>query len=205
MRKHLETIFCILRSILLATVTGALIFGPTSALGALNTATWDISGVSQADATFELISFDAGNITLNKTAFLVADGSELTDGATVPVGTQVDFMIFVNNENTAAVNNVNIEDILLAAEFDYVAGNMRITTGGSCAALTCDPAERNTLYTSSVLIGNEAVEASDVAGFTADSPAVGDETVSAGLGAGNAQLDLAADEAFALVFRVTVL
>ena len=208
MKKHLETIFGVLRSALLAIVTVALLFGPTSSLAAINTATWDISGVAQADATFELISFNAGNITLNKTAFLAgaATTTELVDGATVPSGTQVDFMLFVNNQNTTAVNNINIADVLNPAEFVYVPTFMRINTTNVCAADPCTPAERAALYENAVAIANEAEEAGDVAGY--DAAAAPNPTGTAGLSAGNAQLDVTAapgaGSAFALVFRVTV-
>lgn len=208
MKNHLETIFATLRSILLATVTVAMIFGPTSALAATNTATWNISGVPQTDATFDLVSFNAGNITLYKTAFLAgaATTTELTDGATVPANTQVDFMLFVNNQNAAAVNNINIADILVPADFAYVPTFMRINTTNTCAALVCTPAERVALYENAVAIANEAVEAGDVAGY--DAAAVPNPTVSAGSATGNAPLNVtaapAAGSAFALVFRVTV-
>lgn len=202
MKKHLEAIFLTLRSALLATVTAAMIFGPTSAFAVQNVATWDIGGVIQSQATFDLTSFNAGNIDMYKTAFVAgaATTTELTNGATVPATTAVDFMIFVNNQNGSVINNINIADTLPAG-FTYVAGFISVNTTDTCAALICSPAERATLYENVALVANQAVEPGDVAGFAAG-------TVSAGLSAGNAQVDLAAapgaGSAFALVFRATV-
>lgn len=207
MKKHLETIFLTLRSVLLATVMTAIVFGPTSALAATNTATWDIGGISQLpNATFELISFDGGQIFLTKTAFTTA-GVELTDGQSIAATTQVDFMIILNNENLSAVNNISIEDILTDGSFDYVAGNMRFVAGGTCATDDCSGAgERSTLLTAANgnPIPDETVELGDVAGYTANTPLANDETVSIGSTANNAPLNLAAGEVFALVFRATV-
>ena len=138
-KKHLETIFGTVRSILLATITSALIFGPTSAMAATNTATWDISGVTQGPATFDLISYNSGAVSLTKTAFLAVGGTELTDGASVPAGTEVDFMIFVNNKNLGAVNNINIADILDPAEFVYVPTFLSVGTTAECALQACRP------------------------------------------------------------------
>ncbi|MBE0502139.1 MAG: hypothetical protein IBX47_11950 [Desulfuromonadales bacterium] len=198
MNKHLETIFAAVRSILLATFTTSLIFGPSSALAVQNIATWDIAGVAQAQATFDLVSFNAGAITLNKTAFVAgaATTTELLDNATVPATTAVDFMIFVNNQNGSAVNNINIADALPAG-FTYVPAFIKVNTANTCAALVCTPAERAVLYENAALVVNQNVEPTDVAGFAAG-------TISAGLGAGNAQLDVGAGAAFALVFRATV-
>ncbi len=209
MKKHLETIFLTLRSTLLATLTMAIIFGPTSAMAAVNTATWDIGGAAQGPATFELISYNAGNITLIKTAFTIA-GVELTDGQSLPAGTPVDFMIIVSNENINPVSNINIADELLSGQFAYVTGNMRINNTNTCADLACTQAERQALYDNAVAI-NDAPDA-DVGSYAADTPAAGDTTVSAGLAGGNGtSLDVVgataiptAGEDFALIFRATV-
>ena len=201
MKKHLETIFGVLRSALLAIVTVALLFGPTSAMAATNTATWNISGVVQPDATFDLVSFNAGNITLTKTAFLVADGSELTDGATVPSGTPVDFMIFINNKNTAAVNNINISDDLVTAPagFTYTANSLRFSTTAECTLQACDQGERAALYAAAVAPNTYTDATGD------DEASVVAGVVTAGLnGTTNTQLNVAAQTAYALVFTATV-
>lgn len=202
MKKHLETIFGIVRSGLLATITCALLIGPTSALAAINTATWDISGAAQADATFELVSYNLANVTLTKTAFLAADGSELIDGASVPAGTAVDFMIYINNTNTTPVNDISIADVLAPADFVYVPSFLSVGTTGECALQACDAGERAALYAAVANVASEAVEAGDVAGY--DAAAVPNPTVSAGSSTGNAQLDVPNNTAWAIVFRATV-
>ncbi len=199
MKKHLTTMFAILRGTMLAVMTGVIAFSPSAALAATNTASWDIGGVGQANATFNLVSFNAGNIDLTKTAFLASDGSELADGATVPAGTQVDFMIFINNKTGVAINNINIADVLNPAEFAYVATNLQVGSTGECAALACNAAERTALYGAVAAVASEAVEGGDVAGWTG-----GTNTVSAGSSAGNAQLNVPSATAWALVFRATV-
>ena len=198
MKKHLETIFGTVRSTLLAIITCALIFGPTTTMAATNTATWDISGVAQADATFDLISFSSGAVSLTKTAFLVADGSELIDGASVPTNTVVDFMIFINNKNLSAVNNINVADILVPGEFAYTLTTMQFGTTAECALQVCDATERAALYAAATN------PYSDTPGDDAASYNAGTTTISAGLSGGDAQLNVPAQTTWALVFTATV-
>lgn len=198
MKKNLEMIFGTVRSIMLATITCALIFGPTSAMAATNTATWDISGVAQGPATFDLISFNSGAVSLTKTAFLVSDGSELIDGASVPANTVVDFMIFINNKNLSAVNNINVSDFLAPADFAYTLNNIQFGTRAECTAQACDLAERANLYALATNPYTDA-PADDEASYNA-----GTTTINAGLSGGDTQLNVAAQTAWALVFRVTV-
>ena len=210
MKKHLETIFLTLRGVLLATITAAMIFGPATAMAAVNTATWDIGGVAQSpDATFTLNSYDNTQISLTKTASLVSDGSELTSGDSVPTGTPVDFMIIVSNENTNPVSNINIVDVLDDTIFTYVPGNMRINATNTCADLVCTAAERADLYNFATAI-NDIIDG-DVGGYEANTPAAGSTRVSAGSGTGNSALNVVgataiptAGEDFALIYRVTV-
>ena len=198
MKKHLETIFGTMRSVMLATITCALIFGPTSAMAATNTATWDISGVAQGPATFDLISFNSGAVSLTKTAFLVSDGSELIDGASVPANTVVDFMIFINNKNLSAVNNINVADILAPADFVYSLTTMQFGTTAECTLQACDTTERAALYAAATNPYTDA-PGDDAASYTA-----GTTTISAGLSGGDTQLNVPAQTTWALVFRATV-
>lgn len=202
MKKHLTTIFAILRSTILALAVGSIAFSPSVALAAIrtNTANWDIAGASQAAATFNIETFTAGTVTLTKTAFLPG-GAELVDGATLPANANVDFMIYIDNTNNFAIQNVNIADVLAAADFTYVAGQIKVGSTADCstdATPGCDGTEKSALYAAVAAVANQSIDAGDVAGFD------GADTVSAGASAGNAQLDIPADTAWALVFRATV-
>ena len=72
-----------------------------------NTGTGDVAGDPAAlvdSNVFQLFSTGAA-LTLVKTAFLTSDGTPLTSGATLPQGTNVDFMIYVNNSASVTITD----------------------------------------------------------------------------------------------------
>lgn len=179
----------------------AAIGGSQTAYAELNTATGDVAGDNNAlaDSTpFELNSTGAA-LTLVKTAFMTSDGSPITSGSSVPSGTNVDFMIYVNNLSSVAINDVSIQDVLDAL-FVYQAGTIRVDNSvGNCAVAACDAGEEAAIYAaaSAVAANTDGVDgdASSFAGVTVD---VGDESVA------NGPLNIAANSVLAVVFTVQV-
>lgn len=195
MKKHLEMIFGTIRSTLLATLTVALIFGPTASMAALNTATWDIAGAGQAPSAINLYSYSAGSITLTKVAFLT-DGTALADGATVPTGTQVQFMIYVQNANAFTMNDISISDDLSVGGFTYDAA----------VGLKVDNSQLNTAAVADIYTAVNGVAVSNatdaVDGDVAANPT--GTLVTAGSTALNAPLNVPATSTWAILFTVTM-
>ena len=78
-----------------------------------NTGTGDVAGDPAAlgdSNVFQL--FSSGALTLVKRAFLTADQTPLTSGDTLPAGTNVDFIIYVNNQSDLVIADRTIEDDL---------------------------------------------------------------------------------------------
>ena len=148
---------------------------------------------------FQLFSTGAA-LTLVKTAYLNSTGVELTSGDTLPVGTLVDFMIYVNNSGSVAVNDTSIQDVLDPL-FLYQAGTIRVDNAvANCAADPCTNLEEAAIYASAILVGasTDAVDAPDVASFAGVTVDVGDENVL------NGPQNVAANSVLAVVFTVQV-
>jgi hypothetical protein len=156
-----------------------------------NTATGDIAG-DDADLT-DSNTFTILTTTLEivKTAFLT-DGTQLASGASLPVGTRVEFMVYVDNPTGAMVEDVNVEDVLEPA-FRYEPGTLRVVdtvpTGASESAIHAAASVAAPL--------SDAIGASDVAGISGS-------TINAGAGSGNARIDIPGGAVWALVFTVTM-
>jgi len=170
-----------------------------TALAEDNTGTGDINGVSAALADSNVFQLSStGALALVKTAWMTSDGSPITSGSTVPQGTSVDFMIYINNQSSVAINDVSIQDVLDVL-FVYQTESIRVDNSvGDCGA-TCDAAEEAAIYAAASAVGNnlDAVDGdtSSFAGVTVD---VGNQAV------GNARLDAAANKVLAVVFTVQV-
>jgi len=176
-------------------------FGFQTAFAENNIGLGDINGDSAALANsnvFVLSSTGAG-LELVKTAWMTSDGSPIGTGSTVPLGTFVDFMIFVNNKGSVAINDISIQDVLDPL-FVYQAESIRVDNSvGDCAAAVCDSTEEAAIYAAASAVGNnfDAVDGdtSSFAGVTVD---VGDGTIA------NATLNAAANKVLAVVFTVKV-
>ncbi len=170
-----------------------------TALAEDNTGTGDINGDSAALADSNVFQLSStGALVLVKTAWMTSDGSPITSGSTVPQGTSVDFMIYINNQSSVAINDVSIQDVLDVL-FVYQTESIRVDNSvGDCGA-TCDAAEEAAIYAAASAVGNnlDAVDGdtSSFAGVTVD---VGNQAV------GNARLDVAANKVLAVVFTVQV-
>jgi uncharacterized repeat protein (TIGR01451 family) len=186
----------------------ALMLGVVLTLGSVaqaedNTGTGDVAGDPAAlvdSNIFSLFSTGAA-LTLVKTAFLTSDGTQLTTGATLPQGTLVDFMIYVNNPGSIAVNDTSIQDILDPL-FVYQAGTIRVDNTQTCAAAVCLPAEEPAIYAAAAAAaaGTDAAAAGDTVAFD------GTDTIDVGntIELANDQQNAAAGNVLAVVFTVQV-
>ena len=154
-----------------------------------NQGTGDIAGVGAALADSNVFTLNATTLALVKAAFLT-NGTALASGSSVPSGTLVQFLIYIDNTTPIAVNDVNVQDVLDAA-FTYQAGTIKVdnsqNTGATAAAI----------YTAvnATAALTDAISNGDVAGISG-------VTISAGSDAGNAQLDIAASKVWAILFTV---
>ena len=126
-----------------------------------------------------------------KAAFL-SDGTPILSGTTVPRGTPVKFMIYMDNATTVPVDSVNVQDVLVAA-FAYQPGTIRVSntanSGSTVAAIYAAANAAPTL--------TDAVSNADIAGINA-------ATVSAGSGTGNGVVTVPASKVWAMLFTVKV-
>lgn len=201
-KQQTTTVFGVFRSAILALLVGTLIFGPSMALAATNQASF---GIAVAPATnsniVTLFSVDTSGLQLFKRAFL-ADGTPIVDSSTLPIGTTVKFLLYVDNIAGAAVSDLNIADTL--AGFTYTANSIKMLTNlPGCAANdgTCTAVEEAAMFATLDPTGNltDLVSTADAAGF--GTPAL---TITAGRTAGNQQLDLLLDQTWGLLFTTTI-
>ena len=184
-----------------ALMLGVLLTLGSVAQAADNIGVGDVAGDPAAlvdSNTFQL--FSSGALTLVKTAWLTADGTPITSGATLPAGTDVDFLIYVNNKSDLVVSDVTIADTLDVL-FGYTAGTIRVDNAVTeCSITICTGVEEQAIYDAAILIaaGTDAVGGDSVSyvGTTVD---VGDENQG-----GNTQQNAAANSVLAVVFTVTV-
>lgn len=191
-----------LRATVLAAIVGMLFLAATPSMAALNKGTGSIAGVP-ADLT-DSADFELNTTTLGlvKRAFL-ADGTVIPDGANLPKGTTVKFIIYVNNDTVLPITDVSIQDDLVEASFVYTANSIKVDNTATCAALVCTPAEENAIYTAiddNVALTDTAA-GGDVASFNATGAII---DVGNDVEAANDQLDILANRVFAVQLTVTM-
>ena len=183
-----------------------LVMMPSISLAATNTGTGDIDGTALTNGTFDLSS---AQLALFKRAFLASTGTALGDGDTLPVGTQVKFMIYLNNNTDAAALDVSVQDILDNTTFLYddLVDSIKVGTIASSTCTggggTCLPAEELTIFNAVDGLPTALTSGPD---GDAVSYTLATTTIDAGDGAeaGNGQVDIAADTVWAMVFTVTM-
>ena len=167
-----------------------------------NIGTGDVAGDTNAltdSNVFQLFSTGAG-LALVKTAFLTSNGNPITSGSTLPQGTLVDFMIYVDNKASVVISDVSVQDVLDPL-FVYQAGTIRVDNSqANCAGATCNAAEEAAIYAAAAAAaaGTDVVDAPDTVSFAGVTVDVGDQSVA------NGQLDAAANAVLAVVFTVQV-
>ena len=160
----------------------------------------DVAGVGADLTDSNVLNLSStGSLVLVKTAFLTTGGAQLSNNDTVPAGTSVDFMIYINNESSVAINDVTIQDVLNVA-FTYTAGTIRIDNSVADCGASCTPAQEQAIYAVAAATAPllDTIELGDTASNTGVNIDAGDENV------GNGQLDIAANTVLALVFTVVV-
>jgi hypothetical protein len=183
-----------------ALTLGVFLVLSSVAEAATNTGTGDVAGDAAAlgnSNAFDLSSASA--LTLVKTAFLTVGGAQLFTTDTVPAGTSVDFMIYINNESSVAINDVSIQDVLNVA-FTKDVDNIHIDTAVADCGVTCDAAEEAAIYASAIATGALTDAAGDdTVSFAALTVDAGNSVVGT-----NTRLDVPANKVLALVFTVVV-
>jgi uncharacterized repeat protein (TIGR01451 family) len=166
-----------------------------------NTGTGDVAGDPAAltDSNVFVLNSTGATLALVKTGWMTSDGSPIGSGSTVPQGTNVDFMIYVNNLSSVDVNNINIQDVLDVL-FTYQAGTIRVDNSvANCAVAICTVAEEAAIYASAIAV------AASSDGIDGDSASFnGGNTVDVGAGTGNGPQNAAANRVLAVVFTVQV-
>ena len=164
--------------------------------GSAGAPVWYCEGATGAGSTSEFSGpvLPVG-LEISKRAYL-ADGTPIPDGVTVPRGTRVQFLLYINNSG-GAVSDVSIADAL-APSFSYVSGSLKFgNTVAACAGAICTLAEEAAIL-SATEAGTTATDAidGDIASFGASTVNAGNQTVA------NAQLDIAAAKVWAIVLTV---
>ncbi len=176
-----------------------LILSPV-AQAADNTGIGDVAGVGADLVDSNTFTLNPSTPTLVKAAFLTIGNTALTSGNTLPAGTSVDFLIYINNEADLAVVDVGIQDTLVG--FTYVANSIRVlNTTAECTVTLCTGPEELTIY-------NDArVTAALTDGAGDDAASLNGTTVEVGnngVDTTNAQQDAVANTVLAVVFTATL-
>ena len=164
-----------------------LMTGP--ALAAPNQGTGDIGGIDADLTNSNIFSLSSTTLALTKMAFL-ADGTQLTTGATLPRGTEVRFVIYVDNTTLFPITDVSIQDVLDPA-FGYISGSMKasnaISTGASQAVI----------YSTVNAVAGTLTDATgdDVASYSALTIDAGNQN------AANSTVNINASSVWAILFR----
>ena len=187
-----------------AVVTFAAILAMASVQTAFaenNTGTGDVAGdpAALADSNVFVLNSTGAALALVKTAWMTVGGAPIGTGSTVPQGTSVDFMIYINNLSSVAINDVSVQDVLDPL-FLYQGGTIRVDNSvANCAAAACLPAEEAAVYAAAV------AAAANTDGVNADTSSFAGVTVDAGdQSVANGTLNVAANTVLAVVFTVQV-
>ncbi len=189
---------------LAALMLGVLLTLGSVAQAADNIGVGDVAGDPAAlvdSNTFVLNS--SGALTLVKTAWLTVGGTPIVSGTTLPAGTQVDFMIHVNNKSDLVISDVTIRDTLNVL-FSYNApDNIRVDNSvGECLGATCTGVEEQAIYDAAIAVGagTDVSSGLDSISYTGTTVNVGNQNEVL-----NAEQAAAANSVLAVVFTVTML
>ena len=187
------------RTLQFLAAAGAALFTASSAMAATNQGTGDVAGDSAALTSSNVFSLTTKTLALYKKAFLASDGSVIADGATIPKGTLVKFMIYVNNDTPVAVDDLSARDVL-AATFTYQTGTLKVDNSvANCAAATCTTVEEAAVYAAvnATAAKTDGIDG-DVVSYNAGTTTIdaGNQTVA------NGRLDVAKNTVWAMLFTV---
>ena len=175
----------------MAFIAAALLI-PGSAMAAPIQGTGDIGGIDADLANSNIFSLSSTTLGLTKMAFL-ADGTQMTTGATLPRGTEIKFVIYVDNTTLFPLNAVSIQDVL-DSTFAYQAGSMKVDN--TIPSLSTDAVIYST-------VNAVATTLTDLPGADVASYDIPTRTIDVGdsVEVGNNPLDLAANRIWAILFR----
>ena len=183
-----------------ALMLGAFLFASPMAQAAVNTAIGDIAGTPGDLVNSDPFELIASTPTLVKKAFLTSSNTALNDGDTLPAGTSIDFLIYINNETDIDLVDVGIQDTL--AGFTYVLGTIRVlNTTGECSLTVCTAAEELIIYNLARVetpLSDGAADG-DAASYSAPMVEVGNTVT-----LGNDPQDAVANTILAVVFTATL-
>lgn len=191
--RFLKGVTCF--SLILA--VGLAMMSPSISRAATNQGFGDIAGDTTDLSDSNIFNLSTTTLALLKRAFLASGGSAIADGASLPKGTLVKFLIYINNTTSFVVNDVSLRDTLNGT-FSYQAGTLKVNnTTLECAAASCNAGEELTIFNDV-----DAVAAS-TDGVDGDGVSIAGAIIDAGnQNVGNAQLNIAADRVYALSFTV---
>ncbi len=197
LKQAIERLQAGMTALALILALGAVILAPPFAWAATNQGTGDIAGDATDLTDSNIFNLTTTTLGLVKRAFLASDGSAITDGAILPKGTLVKFLIYVNNTTSVQVDDVSARDVL-AATFAYQTGTLKVNnTTNECAAASCTAGEEATIFSDvdAVAASTDAVDG-DVVSITGTTIDAGNQNVANGV------LNIAADKVWALLFTV---
>ena len=178
---------CFTMTALAFVAVAILLSGP--AMAADNQGTGDVAGVPGSLNSSNIFSLIPTSMSLYKMAFL-NDGTELTSGDTLPRGTEVKFVIYIDNTTAVGMSDVSIQDVLDPA-FAYQLSSMLYTNSLPSGATTAQ------IY-AAVNAGTPATDPinDDVASAVGVTIDVGNGVVP-----GNDPVDVAPTSVWAILFR----
>ena len=196
---------------LVAIEAGDLLADGTIAAGRRVVLPWMQSASSAAD--FNAILPEGENILIrslewaladNECSFMqkrsfLPDGTPLADGAQVGTGTEVKFLLYINNKGSA-LSDINVQDIL-DPTFVYVPGTLQMdNTVSECLLNTCTTAEEGAIFSAV----NDNAFLTDIANGDGAS-FNGTNTINVGQSTpGNGVVNVNANSVWALLFSVTM-
>ena len=158
------------------------------AMAADNQGTGNVADVPGSLNSSNIFSLIPTSMSLNKMAFL-NNGTQLTSGDTLPRGTEVKFVIYIDNTTAVGMSDVSIQDVLDPA-FAYQLSSMLYTNSPPTGAT---PAQ---IYTA-VNAGTPATDVinDDVASYASSTIDMGNQS------AANSTLDVNPTSVWAIMFR----
>ena len=182
-----------------ALMLAAFLCASPMAQAATNTALGDIDGDTNDLGNSNDFVLNTFVSELQKRAFLTVGNTALTSGDTLPAGTSVDFLIYLNNEGAIDIDDVGILDTLVG--FTYVPNSLHVLNTTAACVGGCSLAQELTIYTNALAAGVKTDDPDDdEASFD------GIDTVEVGntVTTGNTRQDALANFVLALVFTATL-
>ena len=189
-RKTFKTKWKTCISVTAMAFVAAVLMIPGSAMAAPNQGTGDIGGINADLANSNIFSLSSTTLALSKTAFLT-DGTRLNTGDTLPRGTVVQFMIYIDNPTAFDVYDVSIQDVLDTA-FAYQTGTMQVDNSASTGDT---PTQIYTAVSGGAAVTDNPLDG-DVASAVGVTIDVGNSVVGT-----NGDLDIAPSSVWAILFE----